>query len=66
MLMQSGNPVGGAAGGAILPLIGIPLTIALAALFAGAPGLMGLRVSELRRAGNPQPAAPTVSSSIAD
>ena len=51
MLMQSGNPIGGAIGGAILPFIGIPMTIALAALFAGAPGLIGLRVNALRNAG---------------
>jgi MFS family permease len=51
MLMQSGNPIGGAIGGAILPIIGIPLTIALAALFAGVPGIIGLRVNALRKAG---------------
>jgi len=51
MLMQSGNPIGGAIGGAILPIIGIPMTIALAALFAGVPGLIGLRVNALRNAG---------------
>jgi MFS family permease len=51
-LMQSGNPLGGAIAG-LLPMIGMTAMIALSALVAGVPGLLGSRVAALRRAGSP-------------
>jgi MFS family permease len=51
-LMQSGTPIGGALGGILLPLIGIPAMLALAAGIVGAPGLIGTQVRELRAADN--------------
>ena len=51
-LMQSGTPIGGALGGVLLPLIGIPAMIALSACIVGAPGLIGVQVRELRAADN--------------
>jgi MFS family permease len=51
-LMQSGTPIGGALGGILLPLIGIPAMIALSACIVGAPGLVGVQVRELRAADN--------------
>jgi hypothetical protein len=51
-LMQSGTPIGGALGGILLPLIGIPAMIALSACIVGAPGLIGVQVRELRAADN--------------
>jgi MFS family permease len=53
-LMQSGNPVGGALGGALLPLLGVPMMIALSALLVGVPGVLGYQVKALREAGRPQ------------
>jgi MFS family permease len=49
-IMQGGAPVGGALGGLLVPALGIPAMIALSALVAGAPGLLGLFSRELRRA----------------
>jgi MFS family permease len=60
-IMQGGRPLGGAFGGLLLPLAGIPAMIALSALVAGLPGLMGLQSGELRRADRSRqehPAAP--------
>jgi MFS family permease len=51
-LMQSGTPIGGALGGLLLPLIGIPAMIVLSACIVGAPGLIGIQVRELREADN--------------
>lgn len=51
-LMQSGTPIGGAFGGVLLPLIGIPAMLALAACIVGAPGLIGAQVRELREGDN--------------
>lgn len=48
MLMQSGNPLGGAVAGALLPALGLPVMILLSALLVGVPGLLGYRVKELR------------------
>ncbi|MGH7605917.1 MAG: MFS transporter [Gemmatimonadales bacterium] len=47
MLMQSGNPLGGAIAGGLLPILGLPAMIALSALVIGAPGIAGYRVKEL-------------------
>jgi hypothetical protein len=52
-LMQSAYPLGGAAAGWLLPLLGIPAMIGLSALLVGAPGLAGYPVRELRQAGAP-------------
>lgn len=53
MLMQGVNPVGGALGGLLVPLLGVPVLILLAAIASGSPGLLGLQSSELREAGAP-------------
>jgi predicted MFS family arabinose efflux permease len=50
-LMQSGNPIGGAIAGLLLPMLGMTAMIALSALVAGVPGLLGYRVGALRQAG---------------
>jgi MFS family permease len=52
-LMQSGNPLGGAIAGLLLPVLGMTAMIALSALVAGVPGMLGYRVVALRRAGSP-------------
>jgi MFS family permease len=51
MLMQSGNPIGGALAGLLLPTLGLTAMISLSALVVGLPGLIGYRVRELRLAG---------------
>ena len=53
MLMQSGHPLGGVMAAVVLPALGIQATIGLAALLVGGPGLLGARVRDLRRAGDP-------------
>jgi MFS family permease len=50
-LMQGATPLGGAFAGFLLPVTGIAIMIALSALVIGLPGLAGLQVRELRRAG---------------
>jgi hypothetical protein len=50
-LMQSGNPIGGAAGGLLAPLLGLPALIGISALVIAIPGLLGTRVVALRTAG---------------
>jgi MFS family permease len=52
-LMQSGNPLGGAIAGLLLPVLGMMGMIALSALVAGVPGLIGYQVGALRRGGSP-------------
>ncbi len=47
-IMQSGNPIGGVVAGALLPVIGLPLMIALSAVLVGGPGLIGYHVQSLR------------------
>jgi hypothetical protein len=49
-LMQSAHPLGGAAAGAIFPLLTMPLMVMLSALCLGLPGLLGLSVRALRQA----------------
>jgi hypothetical protein len=63
-MMQGGGPLGGALGGVLLPILGIPAMIVLAAAAIGVPGLLGARVGELRRdeTGSPAPAGSPVSS----
>jgi MFS family permease len=50
MLMQSGRPLGGGLGGALLPILGIPAAILISAALSGLPGVAGLAVRRLRRA----------------
>lgn len=50
-LMQSGNPLGGALAGWLLPLTSIPLMIGLSAALVSIPGLFGYAVKALRAAG---------------
>ena len=50
-LMQGATPLGGALGGFLLPLLGIPMMVILSALLIGLPGLAGMQIHELRRAG---------------
>lgn len=49
-LMQGTNPLGGAAAGAILPLLNIPIMVMISAVLIGIPGLLGYRVGALRKA----------------
>jgi MFS family permease len=53
MLMQSGNPIGGALAGGLLPLLGMTVMVGLSALLVGVPGLIGYGVKALRQAGGP-------------
>jgi MFS family permease len=53
-LMQGGRPLGSAIAGPLLPVLGVPAMIALSALLAGAPGLAGYGVAELRVTGSPR------------
>jgi MFS family permease len=55
-LMQSGSPLGGALGGALLPVVGGAAMLALSALIVGLPGLLGLAVRDLRAV--PAPPSP--------
>ena len=50
-LMQGATPVGGALGGFLLPVAGIPMMVILSALLIGLPGLAGMKVHDLRQAG---------------
>jgi MFS family permease len=50
-LMQGAFPLGGAVAGFIMPVVGIPIMIALSATMIGTPGILGLRVKDLTRAG---------------
>jgi MFS family permease len=61
-IMQGGNPIGGALGGLLVPVFGIPAMIAFSVLLVGGPGLLGARVADLRGAGAPgrTPDAPDV------
>ncbi len=53
MLMQSANPVGGLVAGPLIPALGLVAMVILSASFVTTPGVIGLRVRELRRAGTP-------------
>ncbi len=50
-LMQGAGPFGGVLAGWSLPVLGLPLAIASAALLVGLPGLLGLQVRALRMGG---------------
>ena len=47
-LMQGANPLGGLLGGALLPLVGMPLMVVLSVVTIAVPGLLGLNVPTLR------------------
>jgi MFS family permease len=51
-LMQGATPLGGALAGFLLPLMGMQMMIGLSSFVIGAPGLAGMRIVELRQAGN--------------
>jgi MFS family permease len=53
-IMQAGGPLGAAIGGLLLPLLGVPAMLGLAALVVGAPGAAGWRVRALRLADQPR------------
>ena len=63
MLMQSGNPIGGALAGFALPRFGLSATIVLSALFVAAPGLIGSRVRALRTDGRSEAPGETIPAS---
>jgi MFS family permease len=48
MMMQSGNPVGGAAGGFLTAAIGLTAVICLSSAIAGGPGVVGLSIPAMR------------------
>jgi MFS family permease len=48
MLMQSGNPIGGALAGLLMPLLGIAAAVGCSALLVGLPGVLGYGVAPLR------------------
>jgi hypothetical protein len=50
MLMQGGTPVGGAAGGLLLPIVGVSGTVLASAALVGVPGMIGARLRALRQA----------------
>jgi hypothetical protein len=60
MLMQSGNPLGGALAGVAFPALGLAALLAGAALLTGVPGIAGLGVEALRQAGAPSEPAEAI------
>lgn len=60
MLMQGSQPIGGALGGFLLPIVGVGAMIGLSATMVSGASILAARVVELRIAGpvpEPQPAA---------
>jgi MFS family permease len=51
-LMQGATPLGGALAGFLIPVFGMQIMIGLSSLVIGVPGLAGMQIMELRRAGN--------------
>jgi MFS family permease len=51
-LMQSGNPIGGALGGFLLPSVGLFAVMGLSALLVATPGVVGYGVKGLREQGH--------------
>jgi predicted MFS family arabinose efflux permease len=49
MLMQSGNPIGGALAGLLVPLLGVTAAVAGSAVLTALPGLVGYSVAPLRQ-----------------
>jgi hypothetical protein len=50
--MQGATPLGGALAGFLIPVISMQFVIGLSSFVIGAPGLAGLRMNELMRAGD--------------
>lgn len=55
MLMQGGTPIGGAAGGLLLPVVGVPGMILASAALVSLPGMIGARLRALRQADRASP-----------
>jgi hypothetical protein len=51
-LMQGATPLGGALAGFLLPVTGVQMMIGLSSLVIGGPGLAGMKIKELMKAGN--------------
>jgi predicted MFS family arabinose efflux permease len=49
-LMQGATPLGGALAGFLLPVLGMPLMIALSSLVISGPGVAGMKIKELMKA----------------
>jgi hypothetical protein len=49
-IMQGGRPIGAGLAGPLVPLLGVPLTVAAAAGVIGGAGAVGLTLPSLRRA----------------
>lgn len=65
MIMQGGNPIGGALGGLLAGVVAIPSLIVTSAVLIMSPAVVGFNVRELREAGPPSsrlepPPPPTV------
>lgn len=58
MIMQGGNPIGGALGGGLAGVVAIPTLVATSALLILAPALAGYAVRDLRVAGGPDEVQP--------
>lgn len=54
MVMQGGNPIGGALGGALAGVVAIPTLIVTSALLIVAPAGVGYAIRDLRVAGQPE------------
>jgi MFS family permease len=50
-LMQGATPLGGALAGFLLPVMGMQVMIGLSTLVISVPGLVGMRIAELKQAG---------------
>lgn len=61
--MQGATPVGGVFGGIVIPLLGIPLTVALSALVVATRAIWGLGIRELRSSDS-APSPTTVSQPV--
>jgi hypothetical protein len=59
MMMQGSQPIGGALGGFLLPVVGIGAMIAVSATMVSGASMVASRVRELRLAGAPPEPANT-------
>ncbi|HSL47239.1 MAG TPA: MFS transporter [Anaerolineales bacterium] len=50
-LMQGATPLGGALAGFLIPVMGMQMLIGLSSFVIGAPGMVGMQVTELKQAG---------------
>jgi MFS family permease len=51
-LMQGATPLGGALAGFLLPVMGMQMMIGLSSIVIGGPGLVGMQIKELMKAGS--------------